>query len=110
MFGFYFVYLFQGLYNGDLTANMKAFIFISSIPAFFIIFVFIKHKIYFPNYKIKFTNMFIEFIHNNEMKKSCRIVKMNFEKPFFAFTHDKDYFWKLIFYFYNICIFYLSNR
>lgn len=95
MFGFYLMSLFQGLHNGDLTSNMKAFVFINFVPIFFVVFTFVKHKFYFSNYKIKFTNMFIEFIHNDEVKFSTRIIKKELEKPFLAFTRGKNLFEKL---------------
>ena len=47
------------------------------------------HNKYFFDYKIKFTNNYIDFIHNGKVKKSCPVIKDELARPFFVYADGK---------------------
>ena len=55
----------------------------------YVMIVCLAHDKYFYNYKIKFTNNHIYFIHNGKIKKSCPVIKDELIRPFFIGAYGK---------------------
>jgi len=87
--GAYLLYILIELYSGNFFSKINEFIIVGFLPVGYTIAAFIIHKNYFSDYKIKFTNMYIEFIHKGKIRKSCPIEIDQLEKPFFADARGK---------------------
>lgn len=87
IFSLFLCAIFSEMYSGDLT--LRKIIAVIIVPLLWIIYIYIKHKS-FRDYKIKFTNMYIEFIHKGKIRKSCPVVENELIKPFFTFAYNDN--------------------
>ena len=79
-----------GIVNEEWSQSEKVVqVMLTCILVGYITIICIVHSKYFSDYKIKFTNNYIYFIHNGKIKKSCPVIKDELVRPFFVYSDGK---------------------
>lgn len=79
----YFCSIF-GIFDSPTQSEKTLFDILTCIAIGYVMIVCLAHNKYFYNYKIKFTNNHIYFIHNGKVKKSSPVTKDELIRPFFV--------------------------
>ena len=86
----YFCSIF-GIFDSPTQSEKTLFDILTCIAIGYVMIVCLAHDKYFYNYKIKFTNNHIYFIHNGKIKESCPVIKDELIRPFFVLGKSSDF-------------------